>query len=699
MTDPRRIVAAKERSHLLRRGEALAHLGSWKIDLVSGRATWSAEVYRIFGVERATFRPTSDAVLQRVHPDDRDRVRDALREAISAGRGFALTHRVVRPDGAVRFVEVGAEVGHDAAGRAVEFVGFVHDVTRQQQRAAALEARLRLRLRNEQEPLEHLLRATLDEAELLTHSTIGFYHFVTPDQQHLSLQTWSSHTLAHMCTAEGAGKHYPVAEAGIWADCVRERRAIVHNDYANAPHRRGLPKGHAVVTRELVVPVLRGGLVRAVLGVGNKQVEYDDADVEAVSLLADLAWDLAEHAREAETSRALERRLLQAQKLESLGVLAAGVSHAYNNLLQQIVGNLELAALQPLPDGAADQVDRAMRAARRADELTQQMLAYAGSTPVARERIELDAFLQKHADLHRALVPPTQRLHLECRAGGAAIDVDPAQLQQIAVHLLRNAGEALAGRRGTITLRTGLGEESAASLAASPVEPRPEPGRFVRLEVDDDGAGMDEATLQRIFDPFFTTKLAGRGLGLPTVFGIVRSHGGAIVVRSRPGEGTTVTVLFRAAASQAVAPPPGRRVPNSPGRGAVLVVDDDPSVRSVCESFLRHLGFLPVSASDGDEAVRRFAAEPLAFRAVVTDLMMPGRDGLATCAAIKALRPGVPVVLSSGFQQSGAEGDGDGAKPDAFLRKPYRMADLRQVLATVLGETAPAGAAGEAAEA
>ena len=178
-------------------------------------------------------------------------------------------------------------------------------------------ARLRILERAPVTTLRELLTATLDLAEELTGSQIGFFHFIDDDQTNLRLQAWSTNTVATMCTAEGAGQHYPLSKAGVWADCVRTGEPIVHNDYASLPHRQGLPPGHATVVRELLVPVSRAGRICAVIGVGNKASDYDDGDVEDVSTLADLAWDIAARKRAEESLQASEAELrVQQQRLD-----------------------------------------------------------------------------------------------------------------------------------------------------------------------------------------------------------------------------------------------------------------------------------------------------------------------------------------------------------------------------------------------
>jgi len=191
------------------------------------------------------------------------------------------------------------------------------EVEVRERRERVERARLSLLERSPAASLKELLTATLDLAEELTGSQIGFFHFIDDDQTNLWLQAWSTNTVAKMCTAEGAGQHYPVSSAGVWADCVRTGQPVVHNDYPSLPGRQGLPPGHAAVTRELTVPVLRAGRVCAVLGVGNKGSDYDDRDVEDVSALADLAWDIAARKRAEESLQASEAELrVQQQRLD-----------------------------------------------------------------------------------------------------------------------------------------------------------------------------------------------------------------------------------------------------------------------------------------------------------------------------------------------------------------------------------------------
>lgn len=217
---------------------------------------------------------------------------DFLITGISGKRWFHVTKTPVR----------------NADGTITGLLGSVTDISARKQNETIMAARLNLLRTAESHSLTELLQATLAECESITGSQVGFYHFLDADQTTLSLQAWSTNTLATMCTAEGSGLHYPVSQAGVWVDCIKKRAPVIHNDYASLPHRKGLPQGHAPIIRELVVPVMRGEVIVAILGVGNKPTNYDERDIEAVEFLADLAWDIAERKRAEEALRASENK-------------------------------------------------------------------------------------------------------------------------------------------------------------------------------------------------------------------------------------------------------------------------------------------------------------------------------------------------------------------------------------------------------
>ncbi|HVP39402.1 MAG TPA: PAS domain S-box protein [Candidatus Saccharimonadales bacterium] len=386
----------------------------------------------------------------------------------------------------------------------------------------------------------------------------------------------------------------------------------------------------------------------------------------------------------------LERRLLHAQKLESLGVLAGGIAHDFNNLLMAIVGNLDLALLRmPGVSKAHQPIERAIQATHRAGDLTRQMLAYSGKGRFAVSRFDLSDLVRENAELFRTAIARTVTLELSLASEPATVEADPGQVQQVIMNLITNASEALADQAGRITLRTGVLPCDEEFLRRSRLEERPEPGRFAYIEVADTGCGMNEETQQRFFDPFFTTKFTGRGLGMSAVLGIVRGHQGAILVESAEGRGTTIRVLFPE--SEATARPPALEpVPAVPapgkGRGsrAILVVDDEEAVRSICLDFVEHLGYRGLGAADGTEALSVFEREAGDIACVLLDLTMPRMDGLSAFRELKRRRPEVRVILSSGYTEQDAMQRFAGEGLAGFIQKPYRLQDLRDRILHVL---------------
>jgi PAS domain S-box-containing protein len=251
-----------------------------------------------------------------------------------------------------------------------------------QPRFSAIQAAvIRLELRSKDLTLEQILRATLDEAEALTGSCIGFYHFVEEDQENLHLQAWSTRTEAEFCKAEGKGMHYPLSKAGVWADCLRVGHFLIHNDYESLPNRQGLPPGHATVLRELVVPVHRGGRVVAMLGVGNKATDYDESDADSIHRLADLAWHLTETKRAQaalKSSENMYRELLECQG-EGFGMVDAEERFLFANPVAETIfgvppgGLLGRNLMDFVPEQGQQQVREETQARRAGRQNTYEM--------------------------------------------------------------------------------------------------------------------------------------------------------------------------------------------------------------------------------------------------------------------------------------------------------------------------------------
>ena len=389
-----------------------------------------------------------------------------------------------------------------------------------------------------------------------------------------------------------------------------------------------------------------------------------------------------------EKQRQLEAQVRHVQKLESLGVLAGGIAHDFNNLLAGILGNAGL-ALRDLPDQsqAADRVKQLQSAAVRASELTGQMLAYSGKGTFLVEALDLSRVSLEMASLLSASVNKKAELVLDLDDHLPAMEGDATQIRQVVMNLLTNASDALEDGPGTIRVRTGRQTLERGYLSLTYLDEDLPSGEYVFLEVSDTGCGMERETVAKIFDPFFTTKFTGRGLGLATVLGIIRSHRGAIRVYSEPGHGTRVRVLFPAT-TRVVELPVGPAADGTPwnGHGIVLVVDDEPTVREVAAAILMEAGFDVLQAVDGADGLRLFESQADQIRAVLLDLTMPQISGEQVCAEIAKLRPEAKVVLSSGYSEQDAMRRIDGDSVAGFVQKPYGPRELIQAIRAALGE-------------
>jgi two-component system cell cycle sensor histidine kinase/response regulator CckA len=403
-----------------------------------------------------------------------------------------------------------------------------------------------------------------------------------------------------------------------------------------------------------------------------------------------LAIDITAQKRAEYERIALERKLLEGQKLESLGLLAGGIAHDFNNLLTGILGNASLARLTLPPGSQMEAQLRAIETASlRAAELCRQMLAYAGKGRFVVEPIDLGALASGLVPLLEVSVARKAVLRLIHAPGIPAVLADATQLRQIVMNLVLNAADAIGDRGGEIVISTGLMHADHASLNAAVTGAGLAEGDYVFIEVRDTGCGMTSEVIAKIFDPFYTTKFAGRGLGLAAVLGIVRSHHGALQVTSEPGQGSTFRLLLppvstNSPGSRAAAP----AVLEEPWQhnGDVIIIEDEEHVRGVAAHLLKSFGLSPRLAPDGRSGLALFRENPAACEFVLLDLVMPGLSGEETLAALRIMRPDIPVLIMSGYN----EGDllrrlAAPESPLAFLPKPFTRESLAEKIRELLG--------------
>jgi signal transduction histidine kinase/CheY-like chemotaxis protein len=467
--------------------------------------------------------------------------------------------------------------------------------------------------------------------------------------------------------------------AGEWPASLER---FVQQEAVHVPSVRELPPtpekaslAERGIRSWLSLPMSCAGRRVGRLGFDAVQAEkrWSDDDIALLRTVGEIFANALERKRAEAERQALEAQLRQSQRMEAIGTLAGGIAHNFNNILGAIIGYGEM-ALTALPAGGGQPgryVQQVMSAGQRGKALVDQILAFSRRGEHERRPIRVQSVVEEAVDLLRGSLPTTIAIRTRLEAAAATVVGDPSQLQQVVVNLTANAAQAMDGHGNLeIALDTvelaGDVKLSHGSLVA---------GRYARLTVSDAGRGMDEATAERAFEPFFTTKAAGSGtgLGLSTVHGIVADHGGAIDVRSRPGEGSTFEVyLARTQAPATSAAPAAAPAPS--GRGeTVLLVDDETPLVLLGEEMLAALGYEPVGFDSSAEALAAFRADPDRFDLLLTDEIMPGMTGTELAVALHQLRPELPIILMTGH---------GGALPSHRLRAAGICEVLRKPLST-----------------
>jgi PAS domain S-box-containing protein len=393
--------------------------------------------------------------------------------------------------------------------------------------------------------------------------------------------------------------------------------------------------------------------------------------------------DLTRQKEEEDHRLGLEMQVQQAQKIESLSRMAGAIAHRFNNLLMGIIGNLELAKMLIDQDSrAVEKLKQAESAAQRATDLGKLMLMYVGQIGTTRALCCVSEIVENLMPLLRASAPSDVRFETDFESDLPLVSANISSLHQVVMNLVSNAWESFDEEAGIIHLETmavRIPETFNEKLVENEILP---PGDYICLSVTDNGSGMDGGTIDRMFDPFFTTKFTGRGLGLSSVLGIVRAHGGGISVMSEQGVSTRITVLFPVVESSRVL---NHKVDNTQpelNRKLVLLVDDDGDIREVARQMLENLGCLVIEAGDGIQAIELFEKNKTAVSCVICDIKMPDLDGWQTMEAIRKIRPDIPVVLVTGYGLTSAEME-NRPEPYALIQKPYRLQNLLNILKQV----------------
>ncbi len=738
---------------------------------------------------------------------------DLVRNLFNGDENVAYVESLQRrQDGRKRLLAWWCRVLKDPSGTVLGALSSARDITDNRRQEVLLRLRLTILEFAASHSFEELLQKTLDEAGFLTASPIGFCHFVDDDGDTLSLQAWSTRTTNEFCRAEWKGMHYSVSRAGVWVDCIHEKKPVIHNDLAALPHRKGTPEGHPEVVRELVVPIVRSNKVAAVFGIGNKPSDYTEEDVEVVSYLADVAWeitmqkrieekrmaseesyrllvrnipgvvyrgyangdveffdekikaltgypaglfvsgelkwpdlvhpedrtpakkifldalrdtreyvreyrvrrrdgqyvwvqersqivcdedgridyisgvlfDLSERKHTEDEKTKLEAQFRQSQKMEAVGRLAGGVAHDFNNMLGVILGftELALAGLKPI-DPIHAHLSAVRAAATRSVDLTRQLLAFSRRQTIDPRGMNLNEQTRGMERLLKRVIGEDIDLLFNLSDALWPVYMDPAQVDQILANLAVNSRDAMPNG-GKLTVET-VNVTLDAAYCEKNVGFRP--GDFVMLAVSDTGCGMSGETLEHIFEPFFTTKPEGKGtgLGLATVYGIVKQNNGFINVYSEQGHGTTVKVYIpRYVGRDATAAAPAAESALTRGSETILIVEDEKQMLELTRSILVHLGYNVLEAQGPGQAIaicEKYAGE---IHLLLTDVVMPLMNGKELAQRIRDMRPGIRTIFMSGYTANAIAHRGILEKGTSFLQKPFSLDVLARKVREVL---------------
>ncbi len=594
-----------------------------------------------YAAEEAFGRSLGDFII----PEDRERARRRLLELLDGGREFASRYHLVSKDGSHRPVEV--------LSRALQFHG----------RPAMLSV---IRDITDRERAETKLRESEERYRVLYEDNPSMYFTVDQDGTVLSVNKFGAEQLGYRPEELVGRDVLPVfyeedkeAVKRQLAECLANRSRVASWEFRK---------------------VRKDG---SVLWVRERARTVTSADGKPIVLI--VCEDITDQKTAHEERRHLEDQIRNAQKLESLGLMAGGIAHDFNNLLVGILGSASQALSKLEPDSPArSDMQHLEKAADCAAELCKQLLAYSGRGRFEVLPLCMSDLVGDLSDLLEVAVPRKGLVHYELAPGLPLIEADAAQIRQVVVNLVTNASEAIGPEGGTITVSTRVVQLD--SPQESAIVGTVAPGRYTCLQVSDTGCGMDAQTLKNMFDPFFTTKFTGRGLGLAAVLGIVRGHSGSIDVRTEPGRGTTFRALFPCAEGARLKPPRAAPPPEvARGSGTVLVIDDEPIVRSMAEQVLTAGGYRVLTAADGHEGIRQFTAHDGEVTLILLDMTMPGMGGEEVFGILKSLRDDVRVLLSSGYDEQEVTQKFEGPGPAGFIQKPYRPSDLLAKVQDVLG--------------
>jgi PAS domain S-box-containing protein len=632
--------ASEER---LRLALMAANQGLYDLNVQTGEAKVSPEYATMLGYDPAEFHETNAKWIERLHPDDHEPVAATYRDYI-AGKipAYRVEFRQRTKAGGWKWIlSLGKVVEYDDAGRPLRMLGTHTDITERKQAEEALREN------------EIFIRTVLDNLP------IGIaVNSIAPVVEFLYMN--DNFPKFYRTTREALATPDAFWEAAYEDPAFREaiKKRVVEACASGDPARMQWED----------VPISRTGEETAYIVAKNMAIPGQEVMLSTV-------WEVTDRKRNEAEKEKLQAQLLQSQKMESVGRLAGGVAHDFNNMLQTILGYSDLslaqvAATSPVHEGLLEIRKAAMRSA----DLTRQLLAFARKQTAIPKILDLNDTVAGMLKMLQRLIGENIDLAWLPGHGLWPVKMDPSQLDQILANLAINARDAIADT-GKITIET---ENVSLDAAFCADHPDCLPGEYVLLVVSDNGCGMDKETLTRIFEPFFTTKEQGKGtgLGLATVYGIVKQNNGFVNVDSEPGQGATFRIYLPSFASETVPEETSPREEPAGGTETVLLVEDDAAILNLGRTILRRLGYTVLAANTPMMAIQLVQEHPGEIQLLITDVVMPEMNGRELVQRLSSLRPTMQCLYMSGYTADVIAHHGVLDPGIHFLQKPFSISDL-----------------------
>jgi two-component system, cell cycle sensor histidine kinase and response regulator CckA len=616
--------------------QSAAGIATYDWDLRENVGHGSREFNPLYGLPPSDIGPSIEEWRQLIHPEDRERVLAEREQTLHGGDPCNNEFRVVWPDGTLHWLLAKGKLLRDSEGNPVRMVGVNMDITERKRAEVALrDSEQRFRDMANSTPV---LICASGADKLATFFNQGWLNFTGRTMEQELGYGWTE-------GLHPADLDHAVAAYSASFDARR---------FCQIEYRLRRADGE----------------YRSILCSGVPRYAPEGAFAGYIASCMDIT-DLKRN----------QAQVLATQKLESLGVLAGGIAHDFNNLLGSILAESEL-MIDDLADhsDALDGVTRIKSVAIRAVEIVRELMAYAGQEGELFKPIDVSLLVGEMLLLLKVAISKRAIFKVDLPSNLPTVAANPAQIRQVVMNLITNASEALEEKEGVISLAV---REIRAGDAFREDAPNPPESNYIQLEISDTGCGMSEEIQARIFDPFFTTKFTGRGLGLAAAQGIIRAHGGTIQVESAPGQGTRFTILLPCTAqpeedTSEFSLHMNREVRNA--SGVVLLVEDEEPLRLAVAKMLRKGGFRVLEAGDGRAAVDLFQASESPIDVVLLDMTLPSMSGREVFAELRRIRPDVKVILTTAYSEDTALLNIGDQRPWRFIRKPYGLAELAEVL-------------------